>query len=57
MGGDNYIQIIIGYSITGFFTFFLGYFGWIFAKGAVSLIKGKQIRSDHCMISNFNKYK
>ena len=25
-GGQNYMQIILGYSIAGFFTFFMGYF-------------------------------
>ena len=40
-GGQNYIQIIIGYSITGFFTFFMGYFGWMFAQGIMEMISGK----------------
>ena len=40
-GGDNYFQVIIGYSITGFFTFFMGYFGWILAQNIVEMISGK----------------
>lgn len=41
-GGQNYIQIIIGYSIAGFFTFFMGYFGWILAQGMIDMITGKE---------------
>lgn len=40
-GGDNYITIIVGYSIAGFFTFFMGYFGWILAQGIIEMISGK----------------
>ena len=40
-GGQNYIQVILGYSITGFFTFFMGYFGWILAQGIIEMITGK----------------
>lgn len=57
MGGDNYIQIIIGYSITGFFTFFLGYFGWILARSAIITISGKQVRSNHYMLYYMRKHK
>lgn len=39
-GGQNYVQIIIGYSIAGFFTFFMGYFGWILAQGMIELVTG-----------------
>jgi len=41
-GGQNYIQAILGYSITGFFTFFMGYFGWILAQGIIEMITGKE---------------
>lgn len=57
MGGDNYIQIIIGYSITGFFTFFLGYFGWILAKGAIVSMTSRQVRSDHNILYYIRKHK
>lgn len=40
-GGQDYIQVILGYSITGFFTFFMGYFGWILAQGIIEMITGK----------------
>jgi hypothetical protein len=39
-GGENHIQNIIGYSITGFFTFFMGYFGWLLAQGVIDTISG-----------------
>ena len=41
-GGQNYIKIILGYSIAGFFTFFMGYFGWILAQGIIEMITGKE---------------
>ena len=45
-GGQNYIQIIIGYSIAGFFTFFMGYFGWILAQGIIEMLTGKDEKED-----------
>ena len=57
MGGDNYVQIIIGYSITGFFTFFLGYFGWILAKGAIMTMIGRNVRPDNQMLYYFKKHR
>jgi len=41
-GGEDYIQIILGYSIAGFFTFFMGYFGWILAQGIIEMITGNE---------------
>lgn len=41
-GGSSYIQIILGYSIAGFFTFFMGYFGWILAQGMIEMITGTE---------------
>lgn len=40
-GAENHVQNILGYSITGFFTFFMGYFGWILAQGVIDTITGK----------------
>ena len=34
----TYTQMILTYSITGFFTFFSGYFGWIFARGVMDTL-------------------
>jgi len=45
-GGENYVQIILGYSIAGFFTFFMGYFGWILAQGVIETITGKEEKSN-----------
>jgi len=46
-GGESYIQIIVGYSIAGFFTFFMGYFGWILAQGTIEMITGKDQQKKH----------
>jgi drug/metabolite transporter (DMT)-like permease len=51
-GGDNHIKNIIGYSITGFFTFFMGYFGWILAQGVIDILSGKQQES----VNEFSYY-
>ncbi|KYK30560.1 MAG: hypothetical protein AYK22_03565 [Thermoplasmatales archaeon SG8-52-3] len=56
-GGDNYFQIIIGYSIAGFFTFFMGYFGWLLAQGIIEMITGKTYKTDHHVSYYFRKYK
>ena len=52
-GGDNYLQIILGYSIAGFFTFFMGYFGWILAISIMELISGKQNGSNEKGLSYY----
>jgi hypothetical protein len=54
-GGQNYLQIILGYSITGFFTFFMGYFGWILAQGIIEMITGKQPKEDRTFSYYFTK--
>lgn len=48
-GGENYIQIILGYSIAGFFTFFMGYFGWVLAQSILEMMAGKEDRKDHSL--------
>ena len=45
-GGQDYIQMILGYSITGFFTFFMGYFGWILAQGIIEMLTGKDDKDE-----------
>lgn len=45
-GGQSYLQAIVGYSITGFFTFFMGYFGWILAQGIIEMITGKEPKEE-----------
>ena len=44
-GGSDYMQIILGYSIAGFFTFFMGYFGWILAQSMIEMITGTEDES------------
>jgi len=56
-GGQNYIQIILGYSITGFFTFFMGYFGWILAQGIIEIMTGKEPKEDRTFSYYFNRKK
>lgn len=48
-GGESFIQVILTYSITGFFTFFMGYFGWILAQGIIEMITGKEHKEDHTL--------
>ena len=54
-GGQNYFQIILGYSITGFFTFFMGYFGWILAQGIIEIMTGKEPGDDRTYSYYFNR--
>jgi len=56
-GGDNYVQIILGYSIAGFFTFFMGYFGWILAQGIIEMITGKNGKNEQGILYYFKKHK
>ena len=56
-GGENYVQIILGYSIAGFFTFFMGYFGWILAQGMIEMIAGKREKSEHSFSFYFRRHK
>lgn len=37
-----YIQMILIYSITGFFTFFMSYLGWILAEGVMDTLSKKK---------------
>jgi hypothetical protein len=45
-GGNEFITSIVVYSVTGFFTFFMGYFGWMFAQSIIELIGGKKIQKE-----------
>lgn len=59
-GGENYLQAILGYSITGFFTFFMGYFGWLLAQGIIEMITGKEPKEEKTFsyyFSSKNKYR
>ena len=45
-GGDEQIRNIIVYSVSGFFTFFMGYFGWMFARSVTEIVSGKKPNED-----------
>ena len=45
-GGDEQIKNIIVYSVSGFFTFFMGYFGWMFARSVSEIVGGKKPQGD-----------
>ena len=45
-GGNDSIKNIVVYSVTGFFTFFMGYFGWMFARSVMEIVSGKTIQKD-----------
>lgn len=45
-GGNDVVQNIVVYSVTGFFTFFMGYFGWMFARSVMEIVSGKQLKDD-----------
>lgn len=45
-GGNESLTNIVVYSVTGFFTFFMGYFGWMFARSVMQMVSGKEIRHD-----------
>jgi len=45
-GGDEQIRNILVYSVSGFFTFFMGYFGWMFARSVSEIVGGKKMQGD-----------
>lgn len=45
-GGNESLTNIVVYSVTGFFTFFMGYFGWMFARSVMQMVSGKEIHHD-----------
>jgi drug/metabolite transporter (DMT)-like permease len=45
-GGNESIKNIVVYSVTGFFTFFMGYFGWMFARSVMDIVSGKSALED-----------
>jgi hypothetical protein len=40
--GTELLRNIVIYSIIGFFTFFMGYIGWILAKDVLEIVSGKK---------------
>jgi hypothetical protein len=45
-GGSSEITNIVVYSVTGFFTFFMGYFGWMFAQSIMEIVTGEKLPKD-----------
>ncbi|MEF8879572.1 MAG: hypothetical protein V5A64_04190 [Candidatus Thermoplasmatota archaeon] len=56
-GGGNYIKLIVGYSIAGFFTFFMGYFGWILAQSVIETLMGKEREEENSISYYIRKSK
>ena len=40
--GTESLKNIVIYSIIGFFTFFMGYIGWILARDVLEIVSGKK---------------
>lgn len=40
--GTETLKNIVIYSIMGFFTFFMGYLGWILARDVLVIVSGKK---------------
>jgi hypothetical protein len=40
--GTELLKNIVIYSIMGFFTFFMGYLGWILASDVLHIVSGKR---------------
>jgi len=57
IGEGNFLQIIIGYTIIGFFTFFMGYFGWMLAQGMIGIMTGKKVKAEHSILYYFKHNK
>jgi hypothetical protein len=40
--GTDVLKNIVIYSIIGFFTFFMGYIGWILARDVLQMVSGNK---------------
>lgn len=56
-GGTESLTNIVTWSVTGFFTFFMGYFGWMFAQNIVEMVAGKKGKEEHIFSSYFRRKK
>jgi hypothetical protein len=58
IGGETYVQMVLTYSIAGFFTFFMGYFGWILAQGVIdNLSKNEDMLQNELSYYSISKSK
>ncbi len=44
--GTESLKNIVVYSIIGFFTFFMGYLGWILARDVLQVVSGKKLHNE-----------
>jgi hypothetical protein len=44
--GTESLKNIVVYSIIGFFTFFMGYLGWILARDVLQVVSGKKLQNE-----------
>jgi len=54
---NSYLRIITIYSITGFLTFFMAYFGWILAKAVIDKITDNYQKNENGILYYFRKLK
>jgi hypothetical protein len=54
---NSYLQIIIGYSITGFLTFFMAYLGWVLAHILIEKITVHNKKDDNSLLFYFKKFR
>lgn len=54
---NHYLKIVIIYSITGFLTFFMAYFGWILAKFLIDKITDNNKKNENIILHYFKKLK
>jgi len=56
-GGTESLTNIVTWSVTGFFTFFMGYFGWILAQGMIEMIAGDRDKMERNLSYYLQRHK
>lgn len=56
-GGTESLTNLVTWSVTGFFTFFMGYFGWMFAQSIMEMIAGKEEKEERGLSYYFRRKK
>ena len=56
-GGTESVVNIVTWSVTGFFTFFMGYFGWLLAQGMIEMITGKNKKIERSFSYYFRRHR
>ena len=57
IGKESYIQVILSYSMAGFLTFFMSYFGWLLAREIIEIITGKKEQMSSGILYYFRQNK